>query len=47
MVYIALRFRLSFGVGAAIATFHDVLVTLAILTLVRATSCRSTSSPRS
>jgi preprotein translocase subunit SecF len=33
MTYIALRFRLSFGVGAAIASVHDVLVTLAILTL--------------
>ena len=33
MTYIALRFRLSFGVGAAIATIHDVLVTLSILTL--------------
>ena len=33
MTYIAIRFRLSFGVGAAIASVHDVLVTLAILTL--------------
>jgi preprotein translocase subunit SecF len=33
MAYIALRFRLSFGVGAAIASVHDVLVTLSILTL--------------
>jgi preprotein translocase subunit SecF len=33
MTYIALRFRLSFGVGAAVASVHDVLVTLAILTL--------------
>jgi preprotein translocase subunit SecF len=33
MSYIALRFRLSFGVGAAIASVHDVLVTLSILTL--------------
>ena len=35
MTYIALRFRLSFGVGAAIASVHDVLVTLSILTLLR------------
>ena len=35
MTYIALRFRLSFGVGAIVASVHDVLVTLAILTLVR------------
>ena len=33
MTYIALRFRLSFGVGAAVASVHDVLVTLSILTL--------------
>jgi preprotein translocase subunit SecF len=33
MVYIAARFRLSFGVGAAIASVHDVLVTLSILSL--------------
>jgi preprotein translocase subunit SecF len=32
LVYIALRFRLSFGVGAIVATFHDVLVTLVFLT---------------
>jgi len=33
MTYIALRFRLSFGVGAAFASVHDVLVTLSLLTL--------------
>jgi preprotein translocase subunit SecF len=33
MTYIGLRFRLVFGVGAAIASFHDVFVTLSILTL--------------
>jgi preprotein translocase subunit SecF len=33
MTYIALRFRLSFGVGAAVASVHDVLITLSILTL--------------
>lgn len=31
MVYIWLRFRLAFAVGAIVATFHDVLVTLAFL----------------
>jgi len=32
MCYIAFRFRLSFGVGAMIASVHDVLITLSILT---------------
>ena len=32
LVYIALRFRFTFAVGAVIATFHDILVTLAFLT---------------
>jgi preprotein translocase subunit SecF len=32
LVYIAFRFRLSFAVGAVVATFHDVLITLAFLT---------------
>jgi preprotein translocase subunit SecF len=31
LVYIGFRFRLSFGVGAVVATFHDLLVTLAFL----------------
>lgn len=30
-IYIGLRFRFSFGVGAIVATLHDVLVTLAFL----------------
>lgn len=30
--YIAVRFRLSFAIGATVATFHDILVTLAVLT---------------
>jgi preprotein translocase subunit SecF len=30
-VYIGIRFRFSFAVGAIVATFHDVLVTLAFL----------------
>jgi preprotein translocase subunit SecF len=32
LIYIALRFRLSFGIGAIVATFHDVLVTIVFLT---------------
>jgi preprotein translocase subunit SecF len=35
MAYIALRFRLSFGVGAMIASIHDVLVTLSLLMLFK------------
>lgn len=31
-LYIAVRFRFSFAVGAIVATFHDVFVTLAFLT---------------
>ncbi len=30
-IYIALRFRFSFAIGAIAATFHDILVTLAFL----------------
>jgi preprotein translocase subunit SecF len=33
MTYIAFRFRFSFGVGAMIASVHDVLITLSVLTL--------------
>jgi preprotein translocase subunit SecF len=33
MTYIALRFRFSFGVGAMIASLHDVLITLSVLTV--------------
>jgi preprotein translocase subunit SecF len=32
LVYIGLRFRFGFAVGAVVATFHDILVTLAFLT---------------
>ena len=32
LVYIGLRFRFAFAVGAVVATFHDILVTLAFLT---------------
>lgn len=31
MIYIGLRFNFSFAVGAIVATFHDILVTLAFL----------------
>ncbi|MPZ16803.1 MAG: protein translocase subunit SecF [Luteitalea sp.] len=34
-VYIALRFRPSFAVGAMVATVHDILVVLAFLTFVQ------------
>ena len=30
LVYVAIRFKLQFGVGATIATFHDVLAVLGI-----------------
>jgi preprotein translocase subunit SecF len=32
LVYIGFRFRFGFAVGAVVATFHDILVTLAFLT---------------
>lgn len=32
LLYIAVRFRFSFAVGAVVATFHDIMVTLAVLT---------------
>jgi preprotein translocase subunit SecF len=31
LLYIGLRFQISFGVGAIVATFHDLLVTVAFL----------------
>ncbi|HEY6361072.1 MAG TPA: protein translocase subunit SecF [Vicinamibacterales bacterium] len=31
MCYIAFRFRLSFGIGAMVASIHDVLITLSLL----------------
>lgn len=34
-IYIALRFRFTFAVGALAAVFHDILVTLAMLALFR------------
>lgn len=33
MSYIALRFRFSFGAGAMIASLHDVLITMSLLTI--------------
>ena len=35
LVYIALRFRLSFAVGAVVATIHDLLITMALLAIFR------------
>jgi preprotein translocase subunit SecF len=35
LVYIALRFRLSFAVGAVVATIHDLLITLAFLAIFK------------
>jgi preprotein translocase subunit SecF len=35
LLYIAFRYRLSFAVGAVVATLHDLLVTLAFLTFFR------------
>jgi preprotein translocase subunit SecF len=35
LVYIALRFRLSFAVGAVVATLHDLFITLAVLAIFR------------
>jgi preprotein translocase subunit SecF len=31
LIYIAVRFRLTFAIGAIVATFHDILVTLVVL----------------
>ena len=35
LVYIALRFQLSFAVGAVVATIHDLLITLSFLAFFR------------
>jgi preprotein translocase subunit SecF len=35
LVYIALRFRLSFAVGAVVATIHDLLITVAFLAIFK------------
>ncbi|NLI47842.1 MAG: protein translocase subunit SecF [Acidobacteria bacterium] len=34
LVYIALRFKFAFGVGAVIALFHDVLITMGLMSLL-------------
>lgn len=34
MLYIAFRFEFTFGIGAAVAIIHDVLVTLAFVTIL-------------
>jgi preprotein translocase subunit SecF len=33
LIYVGLRFRFSFGVGAIVAVAHDILVTLSLLTM--------------
>jgi preprotein translocase subunit SecF len=33
LIYVGLRFRFSFGVGAIVAVVHDILVTLSLLTI--------------
>ena len=33
LIYVGLRFRFSFGLGAIVAVAHDILVTLALLTI--------------
>lgn len=35
LIYIALRFRLSFAVGAVVATIHDLLITVAFLAVFK------------
>jgi preprotein translocase subunit SecF len=35
LAYLAVRFQLSFGVGAVVATIHDLLITLAFLAFFR------------
>jgi preprotein translocase subunit SecF len=35
MLYIAFRFRLSFGIGAMVASIHDVLITLSMLVFLQ------------
>jgi len=35
LVYVAIRFQLSFAVGAVVATVHDILVTMAFLAFFR------------
>ena len=35
LIYIGVRFQISFGVGAIVATIHDLLVTMAFLAFFR------------
>ena len=35
LIYLAFRFQFSFGVGAVVATIHDLLITLAFLAFFR------------
>ena len=35
MVYVAFRFQLKFAVGAVVALFHDVMITLGLFSLIR------------
>jgi preprotein translocase subunit SecF len=35
LIYLGMRFQLSFGVGAVVATIHDLLITLAFLAFFR------------
>ena len=35
LAYLAFRFQFSFGVGAVVATIHDLLITLAFLAFFR------------
>jgi len=35
LVYLAMRFELRFGLAAVIATFHDIMITLGFLALLR------------
>ena len=41
LVYIWIRFQFAYGVGAVVALFHDVLITLSALALTgREIDCR-------
>jgi len=38
LIYVGMRFKFIYGVGAVVALFHDVLVTLGIISLVNGTT---------
>ena len=40
LVYVGFRFRFTFAVGAIVATFHDILITLVVPDAGSATTCR-------